>query len=224
MGIWLIKYELRKQAETEYLDWFHNIHIAEKLARPGYTWAAHYRISDNNSGAPEFIALFGGTSSRVFYDPSPLQIKPNQDELTRKMMGYRVNPHMQILTHEWSESRGESELATTAAIQSPAIALWLFGQPSVEDQHKADVDQILSSWCTQQFFKSQLETTATTTMHKPLASTGSPRHAVLQEFSSAGSEDKDLQESLDSWMDKKTKIELSAIQAERCWPAVDRKG
>ena len=65
MGIWLIKYGLQKQAETEYLDWFHDIHIAEKLARPGYTWAAHYRISDNNSGAPEFIALFGGVLSVV---------------------------------------------------------------------------------------------------------------------------------------------------------------
>jgi len=43
LGIWLIKYGLQQEAQEEYLDWFHDIHIAEKLARPGYTWASHYR-------------------------------------------------------------------------------------------------------------------------------------------------------------------------------------
>lgn len=32
MGIWLILYGLDKTAEDEYLEWFHDVHIPEKLA------------------------------------------------------------------------------------------------------------------------------------------------------------------------------------------------
>jgi len=166
------------------------------------------------------MALFGGTSSRVFYDPSPLQIKPNQDELTRKMMGYRVKPHMQILSREWTESDDDS--ATATAIQSAGIVFWLFGQASVADQHKPDIDQVISSWCTQQFFKSQLQSPTTSAMHKLLASTGSPRHVVLQELLANGLQDdknNKLQTTFDSWAGTNTDTTLTAVQAERCWPA-----
>ena len=37
-GLWLIAYDLIPEKEADYLDWFHGIHIPEKLARPGYTW------------------------------------------------------------------------------------------------------------------------------------------------------------------------------------------
>ena len=41
-GLWLIFYDLLPEKEAEYLTWFHDVHIPEKLAREGYTWAAHY--------------------------------------------------------------------------------------------------------------------------------------------------------------------------------------
>jgi len=221
LGIWLIKYGLMEQAENEYLDWFHNIHIAEKLARPGYSWAAHYRINNAESEVSEYIALFGAASSRVFYDPSPLQIKPNQDSLTREMMSHRIEPHMQILTKEWTESSNQS--ANTSAslpIQSPGIALWFFEHSSAADPHQSDTDQIISSWCAQEFFKSKLETKTYTAMHKLLASTGLPRHVVLQELSSDSlkNDDYNIQFSLDCWRAKNSVIALTAIQAALCWP------
>jgi len=221
LGIWLIKYGLQKQAEKEYLDWFHDTHIPEKLARPGYSWATHYRISQSKPEASEYIALFGAASSRVFYDPSPLQIKPNQDGLTRKMMGHRVEPHMQILTQEWTDC--DSQSANTPAsqpVQSSGIVLWLFEYAPAADPNQSDTDQIISSWCAQEFFKSQLEAKTNTAMHKLLASTGSPRHVVLQEHSAGrlNSDNTSIQFSLDSWKAKSSDISLTAIQAELCWP------
>ena len=45
-GIWAIWYELpeERKAREEYVGWFHEVHIPEKLARPGYLWAAHYEL------------------------------------------------------------------------------------------------------------------------------------------------------------------------------------
>ena len=42
-AIWILQYDLTSGSEDEYLNWFHNIHIPEKLARPGYLWAVHYK-------------------------------------------------------------------------------------------------------------------------------------------------------------------------------------
>ena len=112
-SIWLIAYDVASKDEAQYLDWFHHIHIPEKLARPGYTWAAHYDVITPD-GAPAllkgaaasgdargFVALFGGDDTRTFLNPSPAQIKPNQPPLTREMMGLRVGSQSLIAAEEW---------------------------------------------------------------------------------------------------------------------------
>ena len=43
-AVWLLSYGLTAQSRDDYLGWFHDVHVPEKLARPGYTWAAHYQI------------------------------------------------------------------------------------------------------------------------------------------------------------------------------------
>ena len=116
-AIWLIMYDLAAADEARYLDWFHNVHIPEKLARPGYTWAAHYQLvtadgdpavlatvsSSTPAGADHrgYVAIFGGEDTRVFLNPSPAQIKPTQPPLTREMMGYRVGSRSLIASEEW---------------------------------------------------------------------------------------------------------------------------
>ena len=37
-AIWALAYDIRTEDKPVYLDWFHNKHIAEKLARDGYQW------------------------------------------------------------------------------------------------------------------------------------------------------------------------------------------
>jgi len=41
-AIWLLDYSVAGDSLDSYLDWFHGVHVPEKLARPGYTWAALY--------------------------------------------------------------------------------------------------------------------------------------------------------------------------------------
>lgn len=83
-AIWTIRYALDGRDDAAYFDWFHNEHIPEKRARPGYTWAAHYA-----DGAGRYLALFGADDARTFLDPSPGQLKLRQDETTRRMVPHR---------------------------------------------------------------------------------------------------------------------------------------
>lgn len=148
MGIWLIYYGIANANLDAYLDWFEGQHTDEKLARPGYDWASHHKVVSggmSDHADHVFIAMFGAATSRVFYDPSPAQIKPNQDELTRTMIGYRVKPVSVIMTREWSEQpasavKGKSESAPSFA-ETPYIKLGLF-DAAVDDQETG-------AWCAQ---------------------------------------------------------------------------
>ena len=96
-AIWALAYDISNDDSQSYLDWFHQIHIPEKLARPGYRWATHFEGSATTPNMQSYIALFGGISTRTFLDPSPAQLKTKQDDLTREMMARRRNPFATIL-------------------------------------------------------------------------------------------------------------------------------
>ena len=49
VAIWMIRYDLYEDQAETYLQWFNEVHIPEKLARTGYTWAAHYKVSSNQT-------------------------------------------------------------------------------------------------------------------------------------------------------------------------------
>ena len=114
-AIWILQYDLTIGSEYEYHNWFHNIHIPEKLARPGYLWAAHYegRIGalDQSENRRSYLALFGGVSTRTFLDPSPSELRGMQDGLTREMMGKRLSSKGDVFALEWSvnEPKGVQE-------------------------------------------------------------------------------------------------------------------
>ena len=103
-GIWLLSYDIAAADRDHYVDWFHRCHIPEKLARPGYRWAAHFEAPPPSSKSDLYwyIGMFGGDSTRVFLDPSPAQLKLTQSDDTRAMMTLRQNPSSAILAHEWS--------------------------------------------------------------------------------------------------------------------------
>ena len=105
-AIWILQYDLTSGSEYEYLNWFHNIHIPEKLARPGYLWAVHYKgqigALVNSENRSSYLALFGGVSTRTFLDPSPAELRGMQDDITRKMMGKRLSSKGDVFALEWS--------------------------------------------------------------------------------------------------------------------------
>ncbi len=182
MGIWLIYYGVTSEHREEYLHWFEGQHIEEKLARPGYDWACHYEVTPQ--GVPDtadhaYLALFGADSTRVFFDPSPAQIKPNQDELTRTMISYRLTPLATIVTQEWCEysASPDSQQTTPDVVNSEYIRLGIF-------EHTVD-DQTVVAWCAQDHFPKLASSEELVVARKCLASFGKNRHMVLEEYASA---------------------------------------
>jgi len=171
-SIWMIIYDLDRAHSARYLQWFDEVHIPEKLARPGYTWAAHYQvIADEENADSRYVALFGGRDSRVFYDPSPAQIRPGQPPETRRMMAYRANSKMLILTEEWAVDGASGAVETSPRIRAENISLALF--------NANENDEDLGAWLVQDHLVNAAKSGVT---RKFLASTGTARHALVHEM------------------------------------------
>ena len=191
-AIWAIFYDLPAKGREAYLEWFHGVHILEKLARPGYRWAAHYeavhpgkafekvfgRLGREEdpalaSGAG-FIALFGGETTRTFFDPSPAQLKEGQSAETREMVSRRVKPLGLIYCEEWRAEGPDAGAREGADILSPAIQMGRY------DARGNDED--LQTWYAQERMAGVERTSGCVGARKLLASSGSPRHSVLYEY------------------------------------------
>lgn len=189
-AIWALAYDISNDDRDSYLDWFHQIHIPEKLARPGYHWAAHFEGSATAPNTQSYIALFGGNSTRIFLDPSPAQLKRKQDDLTREMMARRRNPFATILAHEWRDcstpNTGNDEAMERNAILSDRLDFLVIDA--------AGQGEAIGAWAVQNLLPKlqkdnpkAAQTAATT--HKLISVTGAPAHVLLYETNRTGSAD-----------------------------------
>ena len=131
-AIWTLIYDLQDEDKPLYLEWFHRVHMTEKLARKGYQWASHYEASCSESDTDKvsrFIAFFGGDSTSTFLNPCPRQLKQTQDAETRSMMGLRSNSMALILNHEWSAENNAIKAQLNTPIISEEITLALLDTP-----------------------------------------------------------------------------------------------
>lgn len=174
-GLWAIWYDIAEEHRGAYLDWFHRVHIPEKLARPGYRWAAHYQLGHGGRGRG-YVALFGADSTRVFLDPSPRQLAPRQPELTKRHIAMRINPAMAVLAEEHRVAGPEPrDRGETAA---PVIQIGHYNAPSpaLEDD--------LGGWYAQERFPLLATLPGCVGARKLLATVGAHKHAILHEFTS----------------------------------------
>lgn len=176
-AIWALIHAIADTDRERYLDWFHGVHVPEKLTRRGYTWAAHYEHAIAGSADTRgHLAFFGGESTRVFYDPSPAQLKTGQDALTREMMGCRIDGRGVIYTEEWCQDGTAGRCVPGSPLDAPVISL-----ACIDAQSN---DEALEAWCAQHHFAAIASAPGCTGVRKWLASSTSPRHAVLQSFTS----------------------------------------
>ena len=185
-AIWALAYEISNDDRGSYLDWFHHVHIPEKLARPGYHWAAHFEGTATAPNTLGYIALFGGISTRIFLDPCPAQLKTKQDDLTREMMARRRNPFATILAHEWSDGSTPSTSNKIAMGINAINSDWLdFLVIDANGQGEA-----IGAWAVQNLLPKMqknnpdAEQTAAIT-HKLISVTGAPAHILFYETSHA---------------------------------------
>jgi hypothetical protein len=223
-AIWALAYDISNDDRQSYLDWFHRIHIPEKLARPGYRWAAHFEGSATTPKTHGYIALFGGISTRIFLDPSPAQLKTKQDGLTRGMMARRRNPFAAILAHEWSDGSTPSTSNDDAISADAVNSDWLdFLVIDAAGQGEA-----IGAWAVQNLLpklqKSKLDAAKNAVITRKFISvTGAPVHILFHETSRTGLADDatttsrfDLQAPILS--DMPVTASLCHRSGKRIWP------
>ena len=179
VGIWLLFYDIAAADRDHYVDWFHRRHIPEKLARPGYRWAAHFEApaEPDKNELYHYIGMFGGDSTRVFLDPSPAQLKLTQSDETLSMMARRQNPSSAILVHEWSlfsptdAHAGTASDTTCAGINAPHIQIL-----TIEGQAH---DEMIGSACAQKLAPGFAWHENAIACHKMTNVMGGPRHMML---------------------------------------------
>lgn len=181
-AIWCIIYDLPSEGRDDYLAWFHEVHMPEKLARPGYQEATHYEVTDaagnhiSSQGAQQggelgcgYIAIFSGSGTQVFLNPSPAQIKPHQTPLTREMIAKRIGQRSFIAAEEWRATPGEH----VAGNEHAAIALSCCDTPGG--------DEAFGAWCIQKLKPATLNGAGVRVLTKFLTTTGLTKHVILVE-------------------------------------------
>ena len=185
-SVWILNYDIAAADRDYYLSWFQDEHIPEKLARPGYRWAAHYEAPASNSAAGlyRYIGMFGGDSTKVFLDPSPAQLKLTQTENTRAMMRLRQNQSAAILAHEWSSFAKNTilEMQIDGQINGQIIGPYINLLSIEAPQHDETVGSIAAQHLAPDFV-AQDDAIA---CHKFSNVMGVPRHMMLFEIASGG--------------------------------------
>ena len=176
-GIWAIWYDIAAEHRAAYLDWFHRVHIPEKLSRPGYRWAAHYALGHGGCGAG-YVALFGGDSTHTFLNPSPGQLATRQSPETRQFIAMRRNAAAAILAEEIRIDGPDAAKRSPGLTAAPVIQIGHFNAPSPQ------VEDDLGGWYVQERFPLLQKLPGVIGTRKLLAGVGAHKHAILYEFTS----------------------------------------
>ena len=236
-GIWAIWYELPAEGTSEYLDWFHRVHIPEKLARPGYLWAAQYelghggarfqkvvdglahaRASGLGRGAG-YLALFGGITAHTFLDPSPGQLRERQTPETQRMIGSRREVYACIFTEETRVNGPEIAQRGPGITPGPVIQMGSFNV----DSHTIEED--VGAWYAQHRLPFMASMPGCIGARKLLATAGWGKHSILYEYVSLEARQErfvpheELAHTAGSW----TSRVLPRLVHAPCSPAVGRR-
>lgn len=221
-GLWAIWYDIAPADRDAYLDWFHRVHIPEKLSRPGYLWAAHYALEKNGTGCG-YLALFGGETSHTFLNPSPGQLAKKQSAETKKFIGMRVKSAAAIFAEE-TRIDGPDAAARSGATSGPVIQMGHYDTP------EPAFDDELGAWYAQHRLPALREMPGCIGTRKLLASIGAFKHGVLYEFTSLDMHRKhylphqSLANDPQNWSSRVSPLLLHAPRSpavgKRLWPAV----
>lgn len=220
-GIWAIWYDLATEHTAEYLEWFHHVHIPDKLARPGYVWAAHYELADDKG----YVALFGGVTAHTFLNPSPAQLLLRQSTETKHFMGIRRQSSACILAEEIRVDGPDVAQRGSGMTTGPVIQLGNYNaaSPAVEDD--------LGAWYAQERLPLLARLPGCIGARKMLATAGAYKHAILHEFTSREMREQHFSpheaaaHDPATWMGRVrpqlTHSPRSPAVGSRIWPAVD---
>ena len=210
-AIWILRYHLTNGAEQQYLNWFHTVHIPEKLARPGYLWAAHYEGQmvpfNQNENTKSYLALFGGTSTRTFLDPSPSELRGMQDDLTKEMMTKRHSSQGAVFAFEWC-ANGSGEVQQPKSRQLDYFSISANGN-----------DEAIGAWAAKNLFSMvQKPDFNGSKTYKLIGVTGGQYHGILHEHSplqTSAANEKDFRPQNSEFLKD---LAVEHFTGQRIWP------
>ena len=176
-GIWAIWYDVADEHRSEYLAWFHDTHISEKLSRPGYLWAAHYELGHGGPGKG-YLAMFGGESAHTFLNPSPGQLAQRQSTPTRRLLEMRRNAAACICAEEMRVDGPDAAKRGPGITPGPVVQIGNYNAAS------ATVEDDLGAWYAQERLPLLAGLPGCIGARKLLATVGRFKHAILHEFTS----------------------------------------
>jgi hypothetical protein len=186
-GLWAIWYDIADEHKSDYLDWFHHVHVPEKLSRPGYVWAAHYElVRVGKSKGAGYLALFGGVTAHTFFNPSPGQLLLRQSAETKRFMGMRLQSSACILAEETRVDGPDVARRGPGMTTGPVIQMGNYNAAS------AAVEDDLGAWYAQERLPLLAALPGCIGARKLLASAGAYKHAILHEFVSLESREKNF--------------------------------
>ncbi|MFQ6030021.1 MAG: hypothetical protein ACE5Q6_21320 [Dehalococcoidia bacterium] len=198
-GIWAIWYDLPEQGKAEYLSWLNEVHLPEKLSRPGYLWAAHVEcvntpereasihrvlthIDDpgmDNPGVPDgnqYLLLFGGVSPHVFVNPTPEELAARWSPQTKEMIGRRANSRYCIFVEEERVRGPEYHTRAPGITPGPIIQLGSFNINALENESE------MGAWYARSRLPLMAPMTGCVGARKLVSIVGWAKHAILYEF------------------------------------------
>ncbi len=220
-GIWAIWYGIEDAHRSEYETWFHDVHIPEKLSRPGYLWAAHYALEQGKG----YLAFFGGTTAHTFMNPSPGQLAQRQSAETKNFMRMRQQASACILAEETRVDGPDVGARGVNGTPGPVIQFGNYNaaSPAVEDD--------LGGWYAQERLPLLSKLPGCIGARKMLATVGAYKHAILHEFVSLEMRERHFgpheaqAHDPSTWMGRirpqLTHAPRSPGVGQRIWPAVN---
>lgn len=173
-SIWALSSVIDPAREAAYLDWYRDVHIPEKLARPGYAWAAYYRALKGE----RHIAAFGALDVGAFLAPTPGQLKQRQDALTRDMMSARSGTSSGVFTEALRVA------GPKAGTRSPGICTAPFIRYAHFDLPDAAAEDAAAAWVAQQRFPQLAASPGLLGARFMLSALGAGKYMLLEEYAS----------------------------------------
>ncbi|MBT3352603.1 MAG: hypothetical protein HOC91_01060 [Nitrospinaceae bacterium] len=240
-GIWGTWYDLPEEEEAEYLSWLHGEHIPATLERPGFLWAAHYRLEKGASLSAarsvktfidepglgkggEFILVFGAKSAHDFLDPSPDDLLQSYDSRSREMIDLRQGERTAYFTEVGRVDGPEIAKRGPGLTPAPNVQ---FGAYRAKDPA---YDNDFALWYCNDRLAALRDMKGCVGARKLISLGGWARHGILYEFTSLEGHEHFFETLESQAMDTSTSIgEVvravdhgpgSPSKARRIWPEV----
>jgi len=195
-GIWATWYDLPEAGNDDYFAWLHDDYLPQLLRRPGYAWAAHYRITGGGSrmqqihdrlqrpqtadvpAGSQYLTLVGAASPQVFFNPAAIQQQQGESGETGEMLARRIGARECIFCEQARVNGPEYARSAPGTTTGPAIQMGSFRTASVADEYD------LGAWYAQYRLPAMSQMPGCIRTRKLVSVAGWAQHSVLYEFTS----------------------------------------